>query len=90
VNFQYRASETFWRKFYALSSKEKESCRDKFKVFKLDPFDARLGTHKINKLSALAKKTIYSVVIEADLRVLFYIEGSLVFTFDIGSHAIYD
>ena len=31
----------------------------------------------------------YAAEIEADLRVLFYIEGDVVMTVDIGSHALY-
>jgi hypothetical protein len=60
-----------------------------WEIFKLNPFDPRLRTHKIHKLSALYQKTIYAVEIEADLRALFFIEGDLVWTVDIGTHDIY-
>jgi hypothetical protein len=33
---------------------------DAWKIFKKDPFDARLGTHKIHRLSAHYGRTIYS------------------------------
>jgi hypothetical protein len=36
---------------------------------KIDPFDPRLGTHKIHRLSAIAIQTVYSVVIEGNLRI---------------------
>jgi len=48
-----------------------------------------LGTHKINSLSAIFKRTVYAVVIEGDLRVTFYVDGDTVFTTNIGSHDIY-
>jgi hypothetical protein len=44
---------------------------------------------RILELSARAKHTIYAAVIEADLRVIFRIDGSWVTTLDVGSHRIY-
>lgn len=89
MTWRFRAAETFWKKFYTLSPKQKESTRVAWKIFKCDPFDPRLGTHRINSLSARYGRTIYSVVIEGDLRVVFYIESGTVWTVDIGTHAIY-
>jgi len=86
---RFKASETFWRKFYALSSSQKESTREAWKIFKLDPFDPRLRTHKINQLSAALKKTVFAAEIEPDLRVVFCLDGDLVRTVDIGTHDIY-
>jgi mRNA-degrading endonuclease YafQ of YafQ-DinJ toxin-antitoxin module len=87
--YRFQASETFWKKFYRLSSDQKESVRRVWAIFKSDPFDARLGTHKINNLSARFRKTIYSVVIEADLRAIFYIENDVICTVDISTHSVY-
>jgi hypothetical protein len=89
VRYRYEATETFWRKFYALPSHQKESAREKWQIFKIDPFDLRLGTHKINSLSARMGKTVRAVEIEGDLRAVFVVDGDLVTTIDIGSHAIY-
>jgi hypothetical protein len=86
---RYKASEEFWKNFHRLSSEQKAIVRGAWLIFKVDPFDRRLGTHKIHVLSTKAKKTIYSVVVDANLRVLFYIEGDTVFTIDVGSHDIY-
>ena len=58
-------------------------------IFKENPFDRRLGAHKIHAVSARSKRTIYSAVVEADLRVVFFIEGDTVWTVDIGTHALY-
>ncbi|MDQ3546416.1 MAG: hypothetical protein M3429_07860 [Verrucomicrobiota bacterium] len=45
--------------------------RGKFAIFKLNPFDPRLRSHKIQKLSVRYAKTIHAAEIEADLRVVF-------------------
>jgi len=75
--------------FYALSPSQKDSTRRAWTIFKEDPFDARLHSHKIHKLSARYNRTIYAVEIEADLRAVFFIERDVVVTVDIGSHDIY-
>ena len=85
----FRATPQFWRKFYALPASQKESVRAVWSKFKLNPFDPALGTHKIHSLSARAGTTVYSVVIEGDLRAVFHIAGNIVWTFDLGTHAIY-
>jgi hypothetical protein len=89
VTYQYRAVEKFWRSFYRLNDSQKESVRRAWGNFRTDPFHPSLGTHEIHVLSAKAKHTIYSVVIEADLRVLFRIDRSWVTTLDVGSHKVY-
>lgn len=60
-----------------------------FVIFKQNPFDPRLRSHKIHKLSARYGRTIYAAEIEADMRVVFYVEGDTVVTVDIGSHDLY-
>ena len=35
------------------------------------------------------RRTVYAVVVEGDLRVVFYVEGDAVVSFNIGTHAIY-
>jgi mRNA-degrading endonuclease YafQ of YafQ-DinJ toxin-antitoxin module len=69
--------------------KGKPELEEKFwqrtKIFKADPFDARLKTHKLSgKL-----KDLWSFTIEFDLRVLFYFaeENKAVFV-DIGKHDV--
>jgi mRNA-degrading endonuclease YafQ of YafQ-DinJ toxin-antitoxin module len=86
---KFLATETFWAKFYALQAEQKEQSRVAWEIFKANPFDPKLRTHKINALSGRAKKTVYAAVIESDLRVVFYIEGEFIVTIDIGSHDIY-
>jgi hypothetical protein len=86
---KFRASETFWKHFYDLSPAQKESARVAWKIFKANPFDAKLRAHKIHRLTAALGKTVYAVTLEADLRVLFYMDGDIVRTVDIGTHDIY-
>ncbi len=89
MSYRYRATPQFWKNFHSLSPTQKDSTREKFRIFHENPFDPRLRTHKIQSPSSLFKRTIHAVVIEGDLRALFYIEGDLVITFNIGTHEIY-
>jgi mRNA-degrading endonuclease YafQ of YafQ-DinJ toxin-antitoxin module len=89
VKYQYRAIEKFWKNFHRLNNSQKESVRNAWAIFKIDPFHPSLGTHEIHELSARAKHTIFSVVIESDLRVIFRIDGAWVTSLDVGTHRIY-
>ena len=89
MNYRFKPTQRFWESFYALSSAQKESTRLAWEIFKGNPFDSRLRPHKIHKLSARYGRTIFAVDVEADLRVVFYVESDLVVTVDIGSHDIY-
>lgn len=86
---KFEVVENFWERFYDLRPEQKASVRRAWTIFKNDPFDRRLGTHRIHKLSARYGTTIYSAVIEANLRIIFRIDGDTVTTLDIGTHAIY-
>ena len=88
--YRYQASEIFWKRFYTLSPGQKERAREVWEIFKVDPFDPRLGTHKINKLSARYGTTVYSVHLAADLLFTFIVKDSnLVYTLSLGSHNEY-
>ena len=76
MKYQYRTVEKFWRNFYRLRPEQKESVRNAWQTFKRDPFHPSLGAHEIHVLSARAKHTIYSAVIEADLRVIFPMDAA--------------
>ena len=89
MKYQFKATDQFWKKFYDLSPSQKESMRKAWQKFKDDPFDKSLGTHIIHSLSGRAKRNIYSVVIEGDLRVLFFIKKGVLWSFDLGGHSIY-
>ncbi len=89
MKYRFKPTQRFWESFYALSPSQQESTRRAWKIFQENPFDPRLRPHKIHKLSARFNKTIYAVEIEADLRAVFYVEGDVVVTVDIGSHDLY-
>ncbi|HXR46288.1 MAG TPA: hypothetical protein VN784_02510 [Candidatus Limnocylindrales bacterium] len=89
MKYRYRAVEPFWTSFYRLDNTQKEATRKAWKIFNENPFDPRLRTHKIHKLSALYGRTIYAADIEGDLRSTFYIDGDWIVTVDIGTHDIY-
>jgi hypothetical protein len=89
MKYRYRAVERFWTSFYRLHPAQKESARRVWQIFKEDPFDPRLRTHKIQRLSAQYGRTIYAVEIEGDLRSLFYLDGETVVSLIIGTHDIY-
>jgi mRNA-degrading endonuclease YafQ of YafQ-DinJ toxin-antitoxin module len=89
MKYRFRATRAFWRSFAKLSAQHQHRAREVFVIFKQNPFDPRLRSHKIQKLSARYGRVIYAAEIAADLRVVFYIEGNTVVTVDIGSHDIY-
>ena len=89
MSYRFRALEGFWKSFHQLNPKQKESVRKAWEIFKIDPFDRRLRTHKIHRLSAHYNRIIYSVYVEADLRVVFFINESTVWTVDVGTHDVY-
>jgi hypothetical protein len=68
---RFKPTENFWENFYDLNSSQKDSTRRAWKIFKENPFDPRLRTHKIHRLSAKYGRIIYAVDIEGDLRVVF-------------------
>jgi mRNA-degrading endonuclease YafQ of YafQ-DinJ toxin-antitoxin module len=89
MKYRFSASRAFWRSFGKLPVQQQQKAREAFLVFKRDPFDPRLRSHKIHKLSARYGRIVYAAEIEADLRVAFYITGDMVVTVDIGSHDVY-
>lgn len=89
MKYRFQAVEPFWKHFFRLSLEQKEAARRTLPIFKQNPFDPRLRPHKIHRLSAQYGRTIYAVDIAGDLRAVFYVEGEVVTTVDIGTHAIY-
>jgi hypothetical protein len=90
MKYRYRATEKFWTSFYRLTPQQKESCRTAWQIFKEEPFDPRLRSHKIHRLSARYGKTIHAAVIEGDLRLLFYLEGETITSLIIGTYDVYE
>jgi len=86
----FKTTPQFRRALRSLSPEQKRAAKAAFQIFKANPFDPRLGTHKIFRLSALMKRTVYAVVIQSDLRAVFFIAGDVVISFDIGKQDIYE
>jgi len=76
VKYKFKTLPSFRKSLAKLSAAQKGSAKKAFALFRRDPFDPRLRTHKIHHLSALYKKTIYAVGIEGDLRSIFLLDGS--------------
>ncbi len=89
MKYRYIAQPKFWKNYRKLAPGQQQSEKQAWQVFKREPFDARLRTHRISSLSAIFKHTVHAVVIEGDLRAVFYIEGNTVVMVNIGSHDIY-
>jgi mRNA-degrading endonuclease YafQ of YafQ-DinJ toxin-antitoxin module len=89
VNYRFKTTPTFRKALRGLTASQKDSARRVFAIFRNDPFDARLRTHKIHSLSTRFRRTVYSVWVEGDLRAVFYLDGDMVVSVDIGTHAIY-
>jgi len=85
----FRRAPSFRKAFGKLDAEMQALAKEKFKIFREDPFHPSLGTHRINRLSALYKRTIYSACLDGDLRAVFYVEGKVVMSVGIGSHKIY-
>ena len=86
---KFKASETFWKRFYDLPPEKKELIREKWKIFKENPFDPRLGTHTINRLTSIVGRSVFAVAIDGNLRVTFSRDGDVIYTITIGTHDIY-
>jgi hypothetical protein len=89
TQYRFLATPQFWRSYNKLSKEQRESSALAWKIFKENPFDARLRTHCIHSLSARFGRTIHSVYIEGDLRAVFYQDGADIVSVDIGTHSIY-
>ena len=64
MKYRFRATRAFWRSFDKLHPEQQRRARTAFAIFKQNPFDSRLGSHKIHKLSARYSRAIYSAEIE--------------------------
>jgi hypothetical protein len=89
LTFVFKATPSFWNSYNSLTSALREEADEAFRIFRKDPFDPRLRTHKINMLSARYSRNVFSARVASNLRSVFYIEGETVVSFDIGTHDIY-
>ena len=85
----FKTTPQFRKALRKLSLEQKPAAKAAFQVFKQNPFDPRLRSHRIHRLSAIMRRTVYAAVIAGDLRAAFYVEGDTVVSFNIGTHDIY-
>lgn len=77
----------FERQFKKLPQEIKEAAREKEKIFRKDPFDSRLKTHKLHG----ALKDFYAFSIAYSYRIIFDIaDHDTARFYMIGDHDIYD
>jgi hypothetical protein len=88
-NHVFKAVPAFWRAFKSLTPDQQKLAQEAFKKFESNPFDPSLKTHKINRLSSLLRRPVFSVSIASDLRSTFTIVGNQIISLDIGTHDIY-
>lgn len=84
-----RAVPEFFDALNALTEVQRAAADKMLPIFEKDPFDPRLKTHVIHKLTARFKRTVWAVCIAGDLRAVFYIKDGEVWSVDIGTHDIY-
>jgi mRNA-degrading endonuclease YafQ of YafQ-DinJ toxin-antitoxin module len=88
--FVFKRTPQFRKSFDSLNPAQQDAAREAFKKFKANPLnDPTLRPHKIQRLSALRRKTVRSITIEGDLRAVFTMDGNVIISEDIGTHAIY-
>lgn len=80
-------SSKFAKEYKKLPTKIKVAAEKKEKIFRLDPFDARLKTHKLSgKL-----KDYYSFSIDFKHRIIFeFAPEDTIWFHSVGTHGIYD
>lgn len=79
-------SPQFFREYKRLANKIKEKAEEREKIFRKNPFDRRLKTHKLR--SRLSEFWAFSI--DFNYRIIFSFEDNdIVRFYVIGSHSIY-
>ncbi len=65
MKYRFKAAKPFHRDLAKLSPEQYRSAVRAYRIFKQNPFDPRLRTHKIHRLSAMYGKTIYRCGLKA-------------------------
>jgi mRNA-degrading endonuclease YafQ of YafQ-DinJ toxin-antitoxin module len=86
---KYIAQPKFWKDYSKLTAGQKRLVEEAWRIFKTDPFDPRLRTHRANTLSSIFRRPVHAFLVEADLRVIFEIDSDSVDIVNIGTHDIY-
>ena len=79
-------SSKFAKEYKKLPKKVKDQAKKKEKIFRIDPFDKRLKTHKLSgKL-----KHFHSFSIDYQYRIIFeFREDDIIWFHTVGTHEIY-
>lgn len=84
---QIRYSPKFGRQYKKLSKEVRSRAQKKEIIFRIDPFDSRLKTHKLHGVQG----NLFSFWIDYSHRVIFeFIEPDTAVFYEIGTHDIYD
>ena len=60
MKYRFKVAKPFLRDLRKLSPEQYRSAMRVYRIFRQNPFDPRLRTHKIHRLSALYGKTIHA------------------------------
>ena len=81
-----RVSSKFKKSYERLPSSVKDKAREKEKIFRANPFDLRLGTHKLHG----KYKDYWAFTVIGQYRIMFAFAGTGTIDFiNIGTHDIY-
>lgn len=81
-----RASSGFRKSYKKLPKNIKDRAKEKEKIFRNNPFDARLYTHKLHG----KYKNYWAFTIVSRYRIMFaFVESEIIDFVDIGTHEIY-
>lgn len=81
-----RISSRFRKSYKKLSENIKNKAKEKEKIFRINPFDIRMDTHKLHG----KYKNYWAFTITSQYRIIFaFSESDVVDFIDIGTHKIY-
>ncbi len=81
-----RFSSRFRKSYKKLSENIKNKAQEKEKIFRINPFDACLDTHKLHG----KYKNYWAFAIDSQYRIMFtFAESDVIDFVDIGTHEIY-
>ena len=81
-----RYSPKFSRQYKKLSQEVRENAERKEKIFRKNPFDLRLKTHKLHG----SDEGFMAFSVNYSFRIIFSFEEDEVVFYEIGDHDIYD
>ncbi|MFH1393139.1 MAG: type II toxin-antitoxin system mRNA interferase toxin, RelE/StbE family [Patescibacteria group bacterium] len=81
-----RTSSRFRKVFKRLSKHIRDKAKEKENIFRINPFDSRLDTHKLHG----KYKEYWAFTVDSQFRIMFiFAESDIIDFIDIGTHEIY-